>query len=86
MPLAGPMYRAFGEQRFRNIHRGTITTLIPQGFTMQNRREELLTIRINQTTRIRPHTMFAPQDIVVVFGERDKNDTVQAVGIRQLDE
>lgn len=86
MPFAGPMYRAFGEQRFRNIHRGTITALIPQGFTLQNRREELLTILLNHATRMAPQTILAPQDMVVVFGERDQNSTVQAVGIRKLDE
>ncbi len=86
MPFAGRMYRAFGEQRFRNIHRGTVSTLIPQGFTLQNRREELLTILVNQATRMSPQIILAPQDMVVVFGERDNNNTVQAIGIRKIKE
>ena len=84
--MMGPMYRAFGDQRFRNINRGVVTTVITQGFTMQNRREEILTVVISPATRLEPSTVFAPQDMVVVFGDRDDQNVIQALGIRKIGE
>jgi len=81
LPFAGQMYRGYGEQRFKNIHRGIITEITRDGFIMENRRGETLTIIITRLTRLPLGADFSKGDMVVVFGDRE-NKTVRAIGIR----
>lgn len=82
--FVGRFYGEYGRPRFRDVHRGMIIEMINSGFTMRNRREEVLTIIISRRTRLPLGADFSSGDIVVVFGPRDGN-LVQAFGIQELE-
>lgn len=85
LPFVGQFYREYGQQRFRDIHRGIITEIIQNGFVIKNRRGEMLTVMITRRTRLPLGADFSEGDLVIVFGNRD-DDTVKAFGVQEVDE
>ncbi|MBU6500605.1 MAG: hypothetical protein KGJ89_04080 [Patescibacteria group bacterium] len=83
IPFLDNFYRSFGFQRLDDVHRGTITEMIPAGFVMENFGGETSTIIISSGTRLLPINDFEVGDTVTVFGEENGN-SVQAVGIREI--
>jgi len=81
----GKLYSEYGQQKFKDIHRGIIIDMMNNGFTMQNRRQEVLTIVISRRTRLPLGADFSAGDIVVVFGPREGN-LVQAFGIQEIND
>lgn len=81
--FVGKFYVDYGRQRFSNIHRGMIIEMINNGFTMKDKREEILIVAINRRTWLPFGADFANGDIVVVFGPRD-GGLVQAFGIQKI--
>ncbi len=83
LPYAGPMYLEYGHRPLKHVHKGRIMAPLPNGFTMQNPREGVLTVTIHPRTRLPRGTDFYAGDMVVVFGERD-TDMIQAHGIQKI--
>ena len=81
VPFVGDFYREFDRHRFHDIHYGKITTMLPDGFKLENRRNELLTVIVTEQTRLPFGGIFSVGNSVVVFGERS-GSTVQAFGVR----
>jgi hypothetical protein len=85
LPFARPFYRQFGDRGFENIHPGKVTGVTQNGFTIQSRGGEALTVVVTSATRLPLGGGFEAGDFVVVFGERASN-TVQAFGVRKITE
>lgn len=85
LPVAGHFYRLFASQHLANVHRGTVATLTQDGFTMQNRRGELLQIIVTPETRFPSGANFRQGDTAVIFGVRDDH-TIHALGVRRLND
>ena len=85
LPFAGDFYRSLHAQRLKNVHRGIIAGVAVDGFTMKNRHGEQLHIVVTPQTRFPLGTDLNEGDGVLVFGARN-DDTVQAVGVRKLDD
>jgi hypothetical protein len=81
----GGMYRDMDRSRFNDIHVGRITEFTREGFTIQNRGEEILLIVVTKKTRLPYGTDYSVDDVVVIFGPRHA-DTVDALGIRRIDD
>lgn len=84
VPFARDLYRGFGDPQFQNIYPGRVTALTPDGFFMQSRRRDMVRVLIGPETRLPFGAGFAPDERVVVFGER-QGDLVRAFGIRRVD-
>jgi len=85
LPVAGNLYRGFGMAKFNNAHRGIILEITANGFLMQTRSDERLTIVISADTRLLSKINFNKNDMVIVLGERN-NNTVHALGIRLIND
>lgn len=85
LPIAGPLYRAYGVPHFKQIHPGVISSTTDQGFILANQRGESITIIVTPATRLPLGFDFIEGDQVVVFGLRD-DDYVQALGVREVNE
>ncbi len=83
LPIAGPLYRRFGEAPPANVYRGKVTERMPDQFRMKSHRE-MFQVLITPETRLPYGTDFGDGDVVVVFGDRDGN-VIKAFGIRKLD-
>ena len=83
LPGADQIYRQYGEPQFKDIHTGRVSSLLPAGFMIKNRREEPLTVKVTSKTRLAPGTVFFVGDGVVILGER-KNGQIDALGIRKI--
>ena len=85
IPIAWPLYREFGLKQFREIHPGVIMEINDNGFDLENRSREVLKVIVTPQTRFPLGTDFRTQDFVVVFGRR-QDDTIEALGIRKIDD
>lgn len=81
--FVGKFYEDYGQPRFQDVHRGVVIETINNGFTMKNRRQEVLTIVVSRRTRLPLGADFSIGDIVVVFGPRTGN-MVAAFGIQEI--
>ena len=86
LPIAGPIYRiAIGDRDDRHI--GIITAMNDEVFTIRGRDGEVFYVNIATSTRI-PRGRdfaFATGTPIVVFGDLDNDDDIDAVGIQPLD-
>lgn len=81
----GRFYSDYGRPRFTDVHRGMIVNMMNDGFLMQDRREETMTVIITRRTRLPFGADFTSGDIVVVFGPLTDNNIIQAFGIQEID-
>jgi len=86
LPFAGPLYQHFGLQRIQDIHHGTIVASLPNGFVMESVRGGTSTVIITPQTRLPFGSAFDPGDLVVVFGGEMGGGTIQALGVREVEE
>jgi hypothetical protein len=82
LPLAGGLYRQFGEQEHDNITVGVVTEVLDNGYKITTQGGEALTVTITSQTKGAPG--FAIGDTIVVLGSR-QDDTIMAEGIRIFD-
>lgn len=80
VPLLGKIYREFGENPRHNIRQGIIDSVTAEGFVLNDYHYGLLTIKINEETRLPKRHNFVKDMIVVVFGEED-DGTIYADGV-----
>ncbi len=85
LPFAGSFYREFGVGRLQNVHRGQVAEITERGFVIKDIRGELLMVLVTPKTAFPMGMDFEEGDTVVIFGDQD-NHTVQAFGIRKIDE
>jgi len=85
LPIGGFFYRGYGDPRINDIHRGVITATTSNGFMTKNAEGGTTRVIITSGTRIFPGPMLRAGDSVVIFGDQE-SDTVEAYGIRQIDE
>ena len=83
LPLAGGLYRQFGEQRFHNVHVGAVTSVVDSGLIISTARGETLTITITPETRFPYGSDVELGDRVVIFGE-EANKAIEADGLRRI--
>lgn len=82
-PIFGGFYRYYGAPHLSNTHVGFIYATTSEGFTLENRDDEMLNIVVGPKTSFPLGVEFEKGDIVIVFGNRI-NDTIQAQGIREV--
>ena len=85
MPFAGEFYRRFGPPpRLGDVHRGTVTTLTPAGFILEEIDGVTSTVVVGRRGRMQ-FRAFAPGDIVAVFGDA-RGTEIRAFGIQKIEE
>ena len=85
IPCCGGMYRDIDREQANSTHVGRITEIIPGGFRMQTRNEEILEVAVTPRTRLPFGADFSVDDMVVVFGDR-AGAKIEAFGIREIQE
>ena len=86
LPFAGKLYRDYGSMKNNpDVHPGMIIEITAEGFLMDHMRDGTTTVIVVLETRFPLGMDFEKGDRVVVLGER-KNETIQAFGIRRIDE
>ncbi|MEY4723321.1 MAG: hypothetical protein RLZZ324_834 [Candidatus Parcubacteria bacterium] len=83
--VAERFYAAFAAHDLDDVHPGVIIDLNDGGFTLRDRQDETLSIIVTPDTRFPYGTALAPDDVVVVFGDR-QGDTVAAQGVRRIED
>jgi len=85
LPVAGKIYRGFGMAKCRDAHRGAVSKITNDGFLIETRRSETLTVIITPDTRFPFAADIKENDNVIIFGKRD-NGTIQAFGVRKIND
>ena len=84
LPFLGQYYPGIGILAPSDIHRGAITATTTLGFIMVDFSGRTSTIIIASETDMVLSHIFAPGDVIVVFGDRNMSGTIEAVGIEKL--
>ena len=71
LPIAGPVYRAYGKQQIRGVHPGTVLEASEEGIVILNHRGEEINVIIDARTRLRPGAAPVTGDRIVITGERE---------------
>jgi hypothetical protein len=82
IPVAGPLYQAYGQPTFHLMTTGVVTEVEPQGYEIENRAGEELHIIITPQTQLPFERTFIINDHIIVIGTK-QNDTIFASGIRK---
>ncbi len=86
LPFAGGFYRHHGTPpNPGDVTPGEIIELIEEGYKINTPRSEILTIVVTPQTRFPLGMKFEVGDKIVVVGNRI-NDTIEAFGIREIDD
>ena len=83
LPFAGPLYRDLGAPQLRDVHRGVVTKVTPDGFVLTTRRGQAITVATGTLTNIGSNEPLDIGDLVLVLGEL-KNETVAAWDVRVI--
>lgn len=89
LPLMGPVYHEYANQRLLNIHRGRIMNLVRNNaiinnMIIQNRQSERYLIIVTPKTRLPLGADFSEGDTVIIFGGSIDN-TITALGIQEVE-
>lgn len=85
LPIAGKFYRDFALPKSASLHRGVVSKITDNGFIMKMPNEEMLTVVINEKTRLPLPNKIKPNDTLIILGQRDDH-TIQCFGIRQIND
>lgn len=85
VPVVGPLCNGYYQQKFKDIHRGRIIKIMPQGFVIKSRFGESLIISENTETSFPSGAAFFEGDMVIIFGNRI-DDSVRAFGIKKVND
>lgn len=85
LPVAEKFYRGFGMAKFHNVHRGIVSELIDNGFSIKTRNDEILTVVVSPETRFLFKGNIKAGDIVIILGKRDDH-TITALGVRKIND
>jgi len=81
--MAGGFYRGFGLPKLANVHCGVVSEITDDGFYLETKRGEKLTVLVSSTTRS-IGAKIEKDDQVVVLGKR-YDDRIEAFGCRKVD-
>jgi hypothetical protein len=81
LPVAGHMYRSFGQHHIDNITIGEITELVNEDYKILEREGEPVFVNVDDDTKVEPGVIYKIGDTIIIFGKRD-DGTVDAEGIR----
>jgi hypothetical protein len=84
LPFAGRFYRQYGEQKLKNVTAGIITEITDNGYKIETRSGEIVTVVVTPQTQLPMDANFSIGDKIVVLGEH-KDNTVIAEGIIEFD-
>ncbi len=83
VPVLGPLYRSYDEQRKATVHVGTVVSQTPEGFVLQPRRGDSIRVRVTEQTK-QPRNFSVKDDRpVVVFGS-EQFGVIDAKGVRSV--
>jgi len=85
LPVAEKFYRGFGMGKFHNVHRGIVSGLTDNGFSIKTCNDEILIVIVSSETRFLFEGDVEINDMVIILGERD-NHTITATGVRKVDD
>jgi len=83
LPIAGGFYRGFSDKEHSQVHKGTVSEIIDDGFSLKTFDGEVLTIIINSKTKLPLNGILNINDQVLILGKR-LEDKVDALGIRMI--
>ena len=81
VPMFALLYRGAKYERPEGLVVGVITEITDTGFSLESDREGEISVVITDDTRMKPWTVLAVGEVVMVFGDRD-GDTITAFGVR----
>jgi len=85
LPLMGGFYKDYGNPKHGNINIGVIYEKVDNGFNMETRRGEDLSVMFSPDTSFVSDDDIKENDTVVVVGYK-KDNIIQAVGVREVDD
>lgn len=83
LPVAGSLYSFLRKGDPDDWHRGMVISTTEEGFLMENLAAEILSVKIDEQTKIPFALDLLPGDMVMVAGERI-GDEIKAFGIREF--
>ncbi len=83
LPIAGEFYRGFGMPKFHDVHPGIVSEITDDGFIIETREGQALTVIVVSETRFPFGTGIKESDAVMVLGKED-NGAIQASDIRKI--
>lgn len=85
LPVAEKFYRGFGMAKFQNVHRGIVSELTDNGFSIKTCNDEVLVIIVTDETRFLFEGDVEIGHMIIILGERE-NGTIVATGVRKVDD
>ncbi|HEX5429524.1 MAG TPA: hypothetical protein VFX17_00405 [Patescibacteria group bacterium] len=86
LPVAGGFYRLYGTPSSDNVAIGSIVRINNPGYTIQDRRDIMFEILVDDNTNFPDGNDFGIGDSIVVFGHRGDSNQIQALGIGKITE
>ena len=83
LPLAGPMYRQYGYQRFPDIRPGIILATSSRGCLVRDARGELFQVIVSPRTRLPLGADFNIGDRIIIFGPQH-DGVIEAFGLQPI--
>ena len=85
LPVAEEFYRGYGMGKFHNVHRGVVSELTNNGFSIKTCREEVLLVIVTPETLFLFEGNVEMYDGVIILGERDDH-IITALGVRKIND
>jgi hypothetical protein len=81
LPVAGRMYRSFGQHHIDDVTIGEITELLDEDYKILEREGEPVIVDVSDDTKLEPGVVYKIGDTIIIFGKRD-DGTINAEGVR----
>ena len=85
LPVAGKFYSDLGKAKNKDARRGVVSEITDNGFLILTRNNEEFEIIVSPDTCFPYGAEIKENDTIIIFGKQD-NGSVQAVGIRKVDD
>jgi hypothetical protein len=87
LPVAGGFYKMYGRPHRDNVAIGAITQIIDDdGYMIEDRRDQLFQIIFDTSTDFPDGRDFKIGDSIVIFGNHNTDNSIQALGIRKIED
>jgi len=85
LPIAGPMYKHFGEAQFgESVHVGKIKEINEKGFKIESRDGTSFDVLVSDSTRVGGFDI-SVDSMVMLLGSVEDDGTISALGVRPVD-
>ena len=85
LPVAEKFYQGYGMEKFHNVHRGVVSELRDNGFSIKTCRDEILLVIVTPETLFLFEGNVEMYDGVIILGERDDHIII-ALGVRKIND